>query len=363
MNGPQQFARRQTRAVKVGNLTIGGGAPISVQSMTNTVTADVPATLAQIRALAAAGADIVRLATPTAADTAALKDILPASPVPIVADVHFHFERALEAIAAGVHKIRLNPGNISDRGKVRAVIDAAKAAGIPIRIGVNEGSVRPRTGPRSGSADKRPLPQLMVDAIRGYLEIFAQASFDDLVLSAKSHDAANCIAAYRELSRQFDYPLHLGLTHAGTVATGTIRSVAAMGTLLAEGVGDTLRISLAGEPTAEVAAAVELLCALGLRERRSVEVIACPTCGRTTADVAELAEQIRRGLSDVKRHISVAVMGCVVNGPGEAQMADLAVCCGVGKAAIYRQGKLLGTVPDDQIVQSLLAEARKLLNE
>ncbi len=349
--------RKITRQVRVGSVLVGGGAPVSIQSMTTTATKDAPATLAQIHALAEAGCDIVRVATPTAADTAALRQILAGSPIPVVADVHFHFRRALEAVRAGAHKIRLNPGTVRDRKAVRAVIDACKDAGIPIRVGVNEGSVH-RAG---GAAGEGSLAERMVEAVSGYLEVFAEAGFEDLVLSAKSHDAPTCVEAYRALSRRFDYPLHLGLTHAGTAGTGLIRSAAALGALLAEGIGDTVRVSLAGNPLAEVAAAKELLASLHLRAREGVEIIACPTCGRTSADVAALAEEVRQALAGVREHVCVAVMGCVVNGPGEAQAADVAACCGQGRAAIYRGGKRRRTVPDSRIVQALMEEVRALL--
>ena len=358
-----EIQRRRSRAVRVGGLTIGGDAPVSVQSMTTTVTADAAATIAQVRRLAEAGADLVRVAAPSAADTAALQQIVAESPVPIVADVHFHFRRALEAVAAGVAKIRLNPGNIADRGHVREVIAACKAAGVAIRIGVNEGSVVDRgAGEKRARQLARPLVEVMLDSAEQYIDIFRQEGFDDLVLSAKSHDAVTCIAVNRALAERYDYPLHLGLTHAGTAETGVIRSVAAIGALLADGLGETVRISLAGDPGAEVVAAVELLCSLRLRERRAVEVIACPTCGRTTADVAGLAGQVRRRLADVTRHVTVAVMGCVVNGPGEAEGTDVAACCGQGRAAIYRQGRHVRTVADGEIVAALEAEVRRLVD-
>ena len=358
-----EIQRRTTRQVKVGGVAIGGGAPVTIQSMTNTPTADAKATLAQIRALAQAGCDIVRVATPSADDTAALGEILAGSPVPVVADVHFHFRRALEAVAAGVHKIRLNPGNITDRKAVRAVIDACKAAGIPIRVGVNEGSVRGATRSRQPEQAHRPLAELMIETLGSYLEVFEEAGFGDLVLSAKSHDAVTCVQVNRTLAGSYDYPLHLGLTHAGTVETGLIRSTAALAALLADGIGDTVRISLAGDPLAEVAAAKELLASLRLRPREGAEIIACPTCGRTTADVNALAEKLRSALADVRRHVRVAVMGCEVNGPGEAQTADVAACCGKGRAAIYRAGKHTRTVPDDGIVEAMLEEVGRLLGE
>ncbi len=356
--------RRFSHPVKVGTVLIGGDAPVSIQSMTNTPTADAKATLAQIEILAQAGCEIIRVATPTSQDTAALKEIVTQSPLPVVADVHFHFQRALEAIAAGVAKIRLNPGNIGDRDQVRQVIAACKDRGVAIRVGVNEGSVSERTdkGLREQQA-QRPLVELMLETIRGYLEVFEEASFDKLVLSAKSSDAYTCIEVYRHLAREFPYPLHLGLTHAGTAQTGAIRSAAALGALLAEGIGDTVRISLAGNPVNEVLMAKELLASLRLRQRHGVEIIACPTCGRTEADVGETAEKVRAALAQIKQHVRVAVMGCIVNGPGEAQGADVAACFGKGKAAIYRRGKLMRSVDAAEVLPALLEEVRAVLGK
>jgi len=353
--------RRASRTVRVGDLAIGGDAPITVQSMTTTRTADVDATLEQIHTLAEAGAEIIRVAAQSAEDTAALGRIVAAAPTPIVADVHFHFRRAIEAIEAGAAKIRLNPGNISDRDQVNEVIAAAKSAGVPIRVGVNEGSVVERIdGAKRGEQLARPLDELMAETLAFYLEVFDAADFHDLVLSAKSHDANTCISVNRVLAKRYDYPLHLGLTHAGTVETGLVRSVAALSALLAEGIGDTVRISLAGDPAAEVAAAREMLFSLRLRTRDGVEIIACPTCGRTSADVDVLAGQVRDATQDVKTHLLVAVMGCVVNGPGEAAEADVAACCGKGKAAIYRRGERVATVPDTEIVESLVRIVHEL---
>jgi (E)-4-hydroxy-3-methylbut-2-enyl-diphosphate synthase len=356
-----QIQRRVSRAVRVGAVTIGGGAPVSVQSMTSTRTADAAATLAQVRALAEAGADLVRVAVPTPADTAALKRIVAESPVPIIADVHYEAARALEAIAAGAAKVRLNPGNIPDREQVRRVIDAAGAAGVALRVGVNEGSVVERHDAARREAElARPLDELMVEKLADYLQTFQEAGFQDLVLSAKSHDAVTCISVNRQIAQRWDYPLHLGVTHAGTAQTGAVRSAAAVGTLLAEGIGDTIRLSYAGDPLPEVAAGLELLYSLRLRRRPGMDLVACPTCGRAVTDIAPIAEAIRQALADLREPITVAVMGCVVNGPGEAAHADLAVCAGDGKAALYVRGKLLRSVPVDQVVQAVAQEARRL---
>ena len=353
--------RRKTRAVRVGGVVIGGGAPVSVQSMTKTATSDPAATLAQVHALAEAGADLVRVAVPTKADTAALGAIVAGSPVPIVADVHFHFERALEAIDAGAAKIRLNPGNVSDRSQVKRVIRAAAAAGVAIRVGVNEGSVVDRADPRRREADlARPLDELMEAKLAEYLEVFQEEGFANLVLSAKSHDAVTCVAAYRRLAARWDYPLHLGVTHAGTAATGAIRSAAALGALLAEGIGDTVRVSYAGDPAEEVRAAAELLASLRLRPRKGVDLIACPTCGRLQMDILPIVEAVRAALSGVSAPLTVAIMGCVVNGPGEAESADVAVCAGKDKAILYRRGQNVRTLAVNEIVAAVVEEVSAL---
>ncbi|NLF32242.1 MAG: flavodoxin-dependent (E)-4-hydroxy-3-methylbut-2-enyl-diphosphate synthase [Planctomycetes bacterium] len=352
--------RRTSRQVHVGPVAIGGGAPVSVQSMTNTPTRDVEATVAQIGRLAGAGADIVRVAVPTQADTAALGAILARSPVPIVADVHFHFERALEAVAAGVHKIRLNPGNIADRDRVRRVIDACGERGIPIRIGVNEGSiVERRDGAKRAAEEAAPLVDLMMAKLESYLAIFDACGFGDLVLAAKSPDALTCIEATRRMARRWDYPLHLGVTHAGDLETGIIRSSAALGALLADGIGETIRISLAADPVEEVRAARELLAALRLRAREEAEIIACPTCGRIQIDLLPLVAAIRRALRGRGAGLKVAVMGCVVNGPGEAADAHVAVCGGKGSGVLYVDGRRVRTVAEADIVAAVVAEVER----
>ncbi len=362
------ITRRSTRTVRVGNVCIGGGHPVTIQSMTSTCTHDIPATLAQIRGLASAGADMVRVAVPKRQDTAALKDILAGSPVPIIADVHFHYRRALEAIEAGVHKIRLNPGNIKDRRQVDEVIAACRERSVPIRVGVNEGSVVERADKQRRSAQKAALAQdphgrliqLMMDTLESYLDIFREGDFHDVVLAAKSIDPAVVIGAYRAASDRFDYPLHLGVTHAGPPETGRIRSVAALGTLLAEGIGDTMRISYAADPVHEVEDAKELLCCLGLRRRSEPELIACPTCGRIEVDLLRLVRDVRHRLADIRIPLKVAVMGCVVNGPGEAEGADVAVFAGKGKGVICVQGEQVRTVGEAEILDALYDECVRL---
>ncbi|MED5506434.1 MAG: flavodoxin-dependent (E)-4-hydroxy-3-methylbut-2-enyl-diphosphate synthase [Planctomycetota bacterium] len=367
--------RRSCRQVtigddRVGRLSIGGDAPVSVQSMCSVYTHDVEACLAEIEKLAEAGADVVRVAVPERKDTEALVEIMKHTPVPIVADVHFHYKRAREAVASGIHKIRLNPGNISDREQVNQVIDACKEAGIPIRIGVNEGSIIERKdkqtrmeelgkyfeGHRSGH-----LLAIMIAKLEEYLDIFHERDFHDVVISAKSMDATLVIDAYTEVARRFEYPLHLGVTHAGTRETGSIRSIAALGTLLANGIGDTIRISYASDPVYEVEDGVELLCSLDKRVRRGIELIACPTCGRIQVDLFTLVEQVRKKLEKaITLPIKVAVMGCVVNGPGEAEGADVAVFAGNKRGIIYVQGERVANVPEEEILDRLLEECSSL---
>jgi len=356
--------RRKTRQVRVGPVLIGGDAPVSIQSMTSTYTHDIDATVRQIHELARAGADIVRVAVPEPRDTEALRHILPQVPVPIVADVHFHFQRALESIEAGVHKIRLNPGNIQDRRQVDRVIRACRERGIPIRVGVNEGGIIERRDKEQRAAEKERLAadyhahliDIMIRKVEEYLRIFDENDFHDVVLSAKSIDPRIVIDAYTAISERFDYPLHLGVTHAGPKETGCIRSVVALGTLLANGIGDTVRISYASDPVFEVHDAREMLNCLGLRPRVEPELIACPTCGRIEIDLIRLVREVRQRLTDIKTPVKVAVMGCVVNGPGEAEGADVAVFAGKGKGIIYVQGEQTRTVGEADMLEALYEE-------
>jgi (E)-4-hydroxy-3-methylbut-2-enyl-diphosphate synthase len=363
--------RRTTRQVTLGDkqhgfVKIGGDAPVAVQSMTSGYTYEIDKCVAEIHKLAAAGADIVRVAVPERKDTAALKEILSQVRVPIVADVHFHFQRALEAIEAGVHKIRLNPGNINDKEQVLKVIDACKERKIPIRIGVNEGSIVERKdkqkrmkelgGVFSNNKHGHMLA-IMITKLEEYLEIFHERDFHDITISAKSIDPQIVIAAYTEISKAFDYPLHLGVTHAGPKETGTIRSVVPLGHLLASGIGDTIRISYANDPVYEVQDGLELLYILGLRTRIGAELIACPTCGRIQVDLFTLVQDVRKMLAEkIKLPIKVAVMGCIVNGPGEAEGADVAIFAGDRKGIIYVQGQKVRTVPEAEILTALLDE-------
>ena len=366
--------RRKTRQVRFGSkehghVTMGGDAPVSVQTMTAGYTYEIDTCVAEIHKLAAAGADMVRVAVPERKDTEALKRILPQVRVPIVADVHFHFQRALEAIEAGVHKIRLNPGNIQDRAAVGKVIDACKERGIPIRVGVNEGSIVERKDKQKRMKElggvfsdnkNGHLLAIMISKLEEYLDIFHERQFHDIVISAKSIDPQLVIDAYTEISKRFDYPLHLGVTHAGPKETGLIRSVVPLGHLLASGVGDTIRISYASDPVYEVEDGLELLYCLGLRDRKGAELIACPSCGRIQVDLFTLTQDVRKKLAEeIELPIKVAVMGCVVNGPGEAEGADVAIFAGDRKGIIYVQGDRVANVPESEILDALLDECKK----
>ena len=353
----------------MGRVRIGGDAPVSVQTMTAGYTHEIDNCVAEIHKLAAAGADLVRVAVPEKKDTDALKLILPQVNVPIVADVHFHFHRALESLEAGVHKIRLNPGNINDRQQVEKVIDACRERGVPIRVGVNEGSIVERKDKQKrmkelggvfGDNKHGHFLAIMIAKLEEYLDIFYARDFFDVCISAKSIDPLLVVSAYEEISKRFDHPLHLGVTHAGPKETGTIRSVVPLGHLLACGIGDTIRISYANDSVYEVQDGLELLYCLGLRERRGAELIACPTCGRIQVDLYKLVQDVRKKLdAEIALPIKVAVMGCVVNGPGEAEGADVAIFAGDRRGIIYVQGERVANVPEENILDALLDECRK----
>ena len=363
------ITRRKTRQVRVGNVLIGGDAPVSVQSMTSCFTHDIDKCVAEINKLHKGGADIVRVAVPERKDTEALKEIMKQVKVPVVADVHFHFQRALEAVEAGVHKIRLNPGNIQDRAQVEKVIDACKDRGIPIRVGVNEGSIIERKdkqkrmkelgGVFSNNKHGHFLA-IMIAKLEEYLDIFYERNFYDVTISAKSIDPELVVDAYTEISKRFDHPLHLGVTHAGPKETGTIRSVVPLGHLLMNGIGDTIRISYANDPIYEVEDGLELLYILGLRQRKGAELIGCPTCGRIQVDLFTLIQNVNNKLKEqITLPIKVAVMGCVVNGPGECEGADVALFAGDRKGIIYVQGKMVANgVPEAQLLERLLTECK-----
>ncbi|NMD98696.1 flavodoxin-dependent (E)-4-hydroxy-3-methylbut-2-enyl-diphosphate synthase [Selenomonas bovis] len=353
-----EYQRKKTRQIHIGPVAIGGGAPISVQSMTNTKTADTEATLAQIRALAQAGCDIVRLAVPDMAAAKNLGSILAASPVPLVADIHFDYKLALEAIAQGIHALRLNPGNIGGPEKVAAVAAAAKKAHIPIRIGVNAGSLDKRLLKKYGGVTAEALVASALEHVR----LLEQEGFYDMKISLKAHDVPLTLAAYRLMSETVDYPLHLGITEAGTVRTGVIKSAVGIGALLAEGIGDTLRISLTGDPVPEVRVGREILKSLGLRAYGPT-LVACPTCGRTSIDLPAIAAEVEKKLAGVVEPIEVAVMGCVVNGPGEARGADVGIAGGKGEGLVFRKGEILRKVPECELVPELFKEIDRIIEE
>lgn len=350
--------RKKTRRIHIGAVPIGGSAPIAVQSMTNTRTADAAATVAQIKALAAAGCDIVRLAVPDMAAAETLGEIVRAVDVPLVADIHFDYRLALEAIRQGIAALRLNPGNIGGPDNVRAVTAAAKKAHIPIRIGVNAGSLDKKLLAKYG----RPTAEALVESALGHVRLLEAEDFYDIKISLKAHDVPLTIAAYRRMSEAVDYPLHLGITEAGTPQSGMIKSAVGIGALLAEGIGDTIRVSLTGDPLVEVKVANEILKSLGLREYGPT-LIACPTCGRTSIDLAQIAADVEARLAGVSRPIQVAVMGCVVNGPGEAREADVGIAGGRGEGLVFRKGEVLRRVPEDQLVTELFKEIDAILRE
>lgn len=350
--------RRPTRQIHIGKVAIGGGAPISVQSMTNTKTTDTEATVVQIRALQAAGCDIVRLAVPDMEAAKNLGNILRQVTVPLVADIHFDYKLALEAIHQGIHALRLNPGNIGGEEKVRAVVEAAKEAGIPIRIGVNAGSLDKKILKKYGGV----TPEALVESAMEHVRILEALDFHDMKISLKAHDVPLTIAAYRLMSQTVDYPLHLGITEAGTVNTGIIKSAVGIGALLAEGIGDTFRISLTGDPVVEVRVANEILKSLGLKEYGPT-LVACPTCGRTSIDLPAIAAQVEEKLRDIEEPIEVAVMGCVVNGPGEARGADVGIAGGNGEGLIFRKGEIVRKVPEADLVNELFQEIDQILEE
>ena len=347
--------RRPTRQIHIGKVAIGGGAPISVQSMTNTKTTDTEATVAQIRALQAAGCDIVRLAVPDMEAAKNLGNILRQVTVPLVADIHFDYKLALEAIHQGIHALRLNPGNIGGEEKVKAVVKAAKEAGIPIRIGVNAGSLDKKILKKYGGV----TPEALVESAMEHVRILEALDFHDMKISLKAHDVPLTIAAYRLMSQTVDYPLHLGITEAGTVNTGIIKSAVGIGALLAEGIGDTFRISLTGDPVVEVRVANEILKSLGLKEYGPT-LVACPTCGRTQYPCTEIANEVERRLQGCKKSIKVAVMGCVVNGPGEAREADIGIAGGKGEAVLFVHGEPVRKLTGDNILDQFMEEIDKL---
>ena len=351
--------RRVTRQVHVGNVAVGGDAPISVQSMTTTKTADVDGTLAQIYALAGAGCDIVRCTCNEEEAAEGLAQIVPRSPVPIIADIHFQYRLALAAMEAGVQGLRLNPGNIRKPEQIKAVAAEARDRGLAIRIGVNAGSLDPEIAERHGGA----TPEALVESAVRELAYFREVDFDDVKISVKASNVALMIDAYRLLSETVDHPLHLGVTEAGPPPAGLVKSTAGIGTLLAEGIGDTIRYSLTADPVEEAKAGRVLLESLGLRERKGLDLIACPSCGRAEVDVIKVANEAQAALEDRNIPLQVAVMGCVVNGPGEARGADLGIAAGRGKGHLFVRGHVVRVVPEAEMVSALVDEAERIMAE
>lgn len=337
-----------SKQIVVGGVFIGGGVPVTIQSMTNTRTCDVEATLGQIRALAAAGCQIVRAAVPDLEAARALGKIKEACPIPLVADIHFDYRLALEAVAAGADKIRINPGNIGGEDRVKAVADACRRKGVPIRVGVNGGSLEKPVLAKYGKV----CPEAMVESAFGHIRLLNKFDFDDICVSLKSSSVPMTMRAYQLMAERSDYPLHVGVTEAGTVRMGTLKSAVGIGGLLALGIGDTIRVSLSADPVEEVYAARDILKAAGVR-REGAELVSCPTCGRTRIDLISLANQVEERLKTVEKPITVAVMGCAVNGPGEAAAADCGIAGGVEEGLLFQKGKIVKKVPQERLVEEL----------
>lgn len=351
--------RKKTRSIQIGNIVIGGAAPISVQSMTNTKTDNIAATVKQINALAAAGCDIVRLAIPDMAAAEAIDKIKNLVNTPLIADIHFDYRLALVCLERGIDALRLNPGNIGQVEYVEKVVKAAQKKRIPIRIGVNAGSLDKSLLAKHGG---HPTPEAMVESALQHVAILESLNFNDIKISLKANDVPTTIAAYRLMSDAARYPLHLGITEAGTVNSGVIKSAVGIGALLAQGIGDTIRVSLTGDPVEEVKVGNEILKSLGLREYGPT-LISCPTCGRCNIDLITLAHQVEDRLKQVHTPIKVAVMGCVVNGPGEAKEADIGIAGGTGQGILFRKGEIIRKVPEDELIAALFVELDKLIEE
>ncbi len=347
--------RRKTRKVRVGDLYIGGDAPITIQSMTNTKTSDVEATVRQIRALEEAGCDIVRVAVPDMEAAEAIARIKQSIHIPLVADIHFDYRLALKAMDGGADKIRINPGNIGSKDRVKEVVDKAREKGIALRIGVNSGSLEKELLNKYG----RVTAQALVESALGHVRILEELNFFDTVISIKSSDVVMALEAHRLLAEKTDYPLHIGITEAGTIYRGTIKSAVGIGAMLLSGIGDTVRVSLTGDPVEEIKAAKEILRACGLYQK-GVVFVSCPTCGRTQIDLIGIAEKVEAALADCDKPIKVAVMGCVVNGPGEAREADIGIAGGKDSAVIFKKGEILRKVKESEIVDALLEEIKRM---
>lgn len=343
--------RRKSRQIMIGNVPIGGDAPVSVQSMTNTDTRDVQSTVAQIEHLASVGCELVRVAVPDDTAAAALKDIKKQSPIPVIADIHFDYRLALTAIANGVDALRLNPGNIGAAERVRAVVQAAKERRIPIRIGVNAGSLDKLLLEKYGGV----TPGAMVESAMQHIAILEELNFTDIKISLKAFDVPMLVEAYELMAEKVDYPFHIGVTEAGTVQTGTIRSAVGIGVLLSRGLGDTVRVSLTGDPLHEVRVGYEVLKTLGLRQRGPT-IVSCPTCGRTEINLIPVAEEVEKRTRDLSKPLKIAVMGCVVNGPGEAREADIGIAGGKGVALLFKKGQVVRKIREEDMVTELLRE-------
>ncbi|MGE4544746.1 MAG: flavodoxin-dependent (E)-4-hydroxy-3-methylbut-2-enyl-diphosphate synthase [Pedobacter sp.] len=350
--------RRVSRRIQLGNIAIGGDAPVSVQSMCSTPTSDVTATLEQIGRLADAGCEIVRCAVPDEAAAQALSAIRAQCPIPLVADIHFDYRLALTALQSGVDGLRLNPGNIGERWKVEEVVKACAERRVPIRIGVNAGSLEKELLERYG----HPTAEAMVESALGHIRILEDLGYQDIKVSLKASDIRRTVKAYRLLAAKVDYPLHIGITEAGTTWAGTIKSAVGLGALLYDGIGDTLRVSLTGDPVEEVRVGWEILKSLELRQRGPV-FVSCPTCGRCQIDLISVAEEVESRLQNFPKAITVAVMGCIVNGPGEAREADLGIAGGKGQGILFRRGEVLRKVPQAELADALVAEAWKMVEE
>lgn len=348
--------RRQTRQIRVGEVLIGGEAPVSVQSMTNTDTRDAKATLAQIHQLHAAGCEIVRVAVPDMIAAQAIGEIVTDAPIPVIADIHFDYKLALEAVANGIHGLRINPGNIGGEDRVKAVVEAAGSRGIPIRIGVNAGSIEARLLDKYG----HPTADAMVESALEHIHLLEKHQFYDIKVSLKASNIPMMLEAYQKLAQQVDYPFHVGVTEAGTIHGGTIKSSVGIGALLAQGIGDTIRVSLTGDPVHEIEVGYSILQALNLRQR-GAELISCPTCGRCQINLIPIAEEVERRIAKLDKPLKVAIMGCAVNGPGEAREADIGIAGGKGIGLLFKKGEIIRKVPQEQMVQALFEEIDRLV--
>ena len=347
--------KKTTRQIHIGQVAIGGGAPCSVQSMCSSDTRNIPATITQIKGLAEVGCEIVRCAVPDLDAAVALAQIKLLSPIPVVADIHFDYKLALKVLEGGIDGLRLNPGNIGEKWKVAEIVASAAERKVPIRIGVNAGSLEKELLQRYG----HPSAEAMVESALGHIRILEELNYQEIKISLKASDVMKTVAAYRLFSQQSDYPLHIGITEAGTLFSGTIKSSVGLGILLADGIGDTMRVSLTGEPKDEVRVGYDILKAVGLRQR-GVNFVSCPTCGRCQIDLIRVAEEVEKRLQGVDRQITVAVMGCAVNGPGEAREADVGIAGGKGEGLVFRHGEIVRKVPEDQLADALLEEITKL---